>query len=106
MKWKKNRNRIPFIALFLCFMFSFVIESDRIAITIFTVIGVPISVASHIMLLAKNTCPWCNQPFFFHKVEENGNNCLEDINTDKVPFFLQKKCINCRRPFDEDLDDL
>lgn len=103
MKWKKYRNRTPFLVLFICFIFSFIIQSDRVVLILFTVVGLSISFASHLILLAKNNCPWCNQPFFFHLVEDN-ESIVNKIK--KTPFFLQKQCINCGRPFDKKLENV
>lgn len=47
---------------------------------------------SMMVFLAKNTCPWCNQPFFIYT--EKG------AQMDGLSILFQKKCINCDNPHD------
>lgn len=49
---------------------------------------------SMMVFLAKNTCPWCNQPFFIYT--EKG------AQMDGLSILFQKQCINCDNPHDDD----
>ncbi len=55
-------------------------------------ITIPIVYISMMTFLAKNNCPWCNQPFFFFT--EKG------FENDGISFIFQTQCINCGQPHD------
>ncbi len=97
--YKKLMRRKRFIVLFIA-MFGMIIAFllNVLQLPVFVII---IAMAIYVYIsmfifLAKNVCPWCKLPFFLFGPR--------GLSGDGIHFLFQKKCINCGRPFDEDLD--
>lgn len=85
-----KRFFLCFTPLVMCVLFMlplpFYVEITGMSLSIYI---------SSFVFLSKNTCPWCKEPFFIYT--------SKGMDSNGVSFLFRKKCINCGRPFDDDI---